>query len=48
VGYSGQWIMMVPEHNLVVVFNNSFEEGDDLQWTTPERLLNTYIIPAIN
>ncbi|MCK5067732.1 MAG: serine hydrolase [Bacteroidales bacterium] len=48
VGYGGQWIMIVPEHNLVVVFNNRFEEGDDLQWSTPERLLNTYIIPAIN
>ncbi len=48
VGYGGQWIMIVPEHNLVVVFNNSFEEGDKLQWATPERLLNTYIIPAID
>ena len=48
VGYGGQWIMIVPEHDLVVVFNNRFDEGDDLQWNTPERLLNTYIIPAIN
>jgi CubicO group peptidase (beta-lactamase class C family) len=48
VGYEGQWIMIVPEHDLVVVFNNSFVEGDNLQWTTPERLLNTYIIPAID
>ena len=48
VGFEGQWIMIVPEHNLVVVFNNDFVEGDNLQWTTPERLLNTYIIPAIN
>ena len=48
VGYSGQWITVVPEHNLVVVFTNDFTEGDDLQWNTPERLLNTYIIPAIN
>lgn len=47
VGYGGQWITIVPEHDLVVVFNNRFAEGDDLQWTTPERLLNTYIIPAI-
>jgi CubicO group peptidase (beta-lactamase class C family) len=48
VGYGGQWITIVPEHKLVVVFNNRFTEGDDLQWTTPERLLTTYIIPAIN
>lgn len=48
VGYSGQWITVVPEHNLVVVFTNDFTEGDNLQWNTPERLLNTYIIPAIN
>jgi CubicO group peptidase (beta-lactamase class C family) len=47
VGYGGQWITIVPEHELVVVFNNRFVEGDDLQWTTPERLLNTYIIPAL-
>ena len=47
VGYGGQWITIVPEHDLVVVFNNRFAEGDDLQWTTPERLLNTYIIPAL-
>lgn len=47
VGYGGQWIMIVPEHNLVVVFNNNFVEGDNLQWNTPERLLNTYIIPAV-
>lgn len=47
VGYSGQWIMIVPEHELVVVFNNRFSEDDHLQWSTPERLLNTYIIPAI-
>jgi hypothetical protein len=48
VGYSGQWITVVPEHNLVVVFTNNFTEGDNLQWNTPERLLKTYILPAIN
>jgi CubicO group peptidase (beta-lactamase class C family) len=47
VGFEGQWITIVPEHNLVVVFTNDFTEGDNLQWNTPERLLNTYIIPAI-
>ena len=48
VGYGGQWITIVPEQKLVVVFNNRFTEGDNLQWNTSERLLNTYIIPAIN
>ena len=47
VGFEGQWITIVPESNLVVVFTNDFAEGDELQWNTPERLLNTYIIPAI-
>lgn len=47
VGYGGQWIIVVPEHGLVVVFTNNFEEGDQLQWNTPERLLNSYIIPAL-
>jgi len=46
VGYAGQWITIVPEHNLVVIFNNNFVEGNELQWNTPERLLTTYIIPA--
>ena len=48
VGYGGQWIMVVPEQNLVVVFTNHFKEGDQLQWSTPERLLSTYILPAVN
>jgi len=47
VGFAGQWITIVPEHDLVVVFNNSFTEGDNIQWNTPERLLTTYIIPSI-
>lgn len=47
VGYGGQWITIVPEYDLVVVFNNRFDEGDHLQWATPERLLQTYILPAI-
>ena len=45
--YGGQWIMVVPEQNLVVVFTNHFAEGDELQWSTPERLLTTYILPAV-
>ena len=48
VGYGGQWITIVPEHDLVVVFNNRFEESDHLQWSTPERLLNTYILPSLD
>jgi len=47
VGYQGQWITIVPEHDLVVIFNNKLVEGDDFQWSTPERLLTTYIIPAV-
>ena len=48
VGYQGQWITIVPEHDLVVIFNNEFLEGDDFQWSTPERLLSTYIIPSLD
>lgn len=47
VGYAGQWISIFPEHDLVVVFNNQFTDGDNFQWSTPERLVNTYILPAI-
>ena len=48
VGYGGQWITVVPEHDLVVVFTNSFEEGEILQLSTPERLTETYILPSLN
>jgi len=47
MGYGGQCIIIVPEHDLVVVFTNHFTEDNDLQRAAPERLLNTYIIPAI-
>ena len=47
VGFAGQWITIVPDQDLVVVFTNQFEEGVDLQWSTPERLLETYILPSI-
>ena len=42
-----QWITIIPEHDLVVVFTNNFVEGDNLQWSTPERLIETYILPSI-
>jgi len=47
VGYGGQWITVMPDHNMVVVFTNQFEEGDYLQWSTPERLVETYILPSL-
>lgn len=47
VGVNGQWIYVIPEYDLVVVFTNNFNEDEYLQVTTPERLLNTYIIPAV-
>lgn len=47
VGYAGQWIYVVPDLDLVVVFTNSTSESDYLQITTPERLLRTYILPAV-
>ena len=47
VGFGGQWIIIVPQHNLVVVFTNRFIEGNSFQWQTPERLLNTYILPSV-
>jgi len=47
VGYQGQWIIVVPDKDMVVVFTNIFDEGDGAQWDTPEHLLRTYIIPAV-
>ncbi len=48
MGYGGQWIMVMQDYGLVVVFNDDFEEGNGSQWITPVRLLNEYIIPAVN
>jgi len=48
VGYAGQWITVVPDHNLVVVFTNNFSEEESFQWLTPERLMETYILPALD
>jgi len=47
VGAYGQWIFVIPDYDLVVVFTNDFNEEEYLQVSTPERLLNTYIIPAV-
>lgn len=48
VGANGQWIFIIPDYDLVVVFTNNINEDEYLQLTTPERLVNTYIIPAVN
>jgi len=47
VGAYGQWIYVIPDYDLVIVFTNNLNEGEYLQVTTPERLVNTYIIPAV-
>ena len=47
VGYAGQWIYVIPEHEMVVVFTNNFDNSDQWQISAPERLLETYIIPAV-
>ena len=43
VGHEGQFIFVVPDKNMVVVFT-SILKGDD--FFIPERLLNAFIIPA--
>lgn len=47
LGYGGQWIMIIPQYDLVVVFNNQFVEGNPDQEGTPMRLFYEYIIPAV-
>jgi len=47
MGYRGQWIMILPDLELVVVFVNYFTPGEGDQWMTPLRLLQDYIIPAV-
>jgi len=47
LGYVGQWIMIVPELDLVAVFNNHFDEGVEDQESTPARLLYDYVIPSV-
>jgi CubicO group peptidase (beta-lactamase class C family) len=48
VGFGGQILMLLPEYDLIVLFNNYHNEEDGFQMETPWRLLETYIIPAIN
>ena len=43
VGYKGQFIYVIPEKNMVVVFTSDLPGG---QFYIPRTLLNRYIIPA--
>jgi CubicO group peptidase (beta-lactamase class C family) len=47
VGFGGQILMLIPEYDLIVLFNNYHNEADGFQMETPWRLLDTYIIPSI-
>ena len=47
VGFGGQILMLIPEYDLIVLFNNYHNEADGFQMETPWRLLETFIIPAI-
>jgi CubicO group peptidase (beta-lactamase class C family) len=48
VGYGGQWIYLIPEYDMVVVFTGQTDDDDSWQTSSPERLLRTYILPAVN
>jgi CubicO group peptidase (beta-lactamase class C family) len=43
LGYAGQFIFVVPDEDMVVVFTSDLEERD---FYTPQNLLDEYIIPA--
>lgn len=43
VGYKGQFIYVVPEKNMVVVFTGALRDSDFYQ---PKKLLDEYIIPS--
>lgn len=43
LGYSGQFIFVIPEKDMVVVFVSHLEEQD---FYTPQNLLENYILPA--
>jgi len=47
LGYGGQWIMIVPDYDMVVVFNNHFNEGNANEEGTPMRLFYDYIMQSI-
>jgi CubicO group peptidase (beta-lactamase class C family) len=44
LGYAGQYIVVVPEQDLVVVFTSDLAEED---FYVPQELLNEFIIPAV-
>jgi CubicO group peptidase (beta-lactamase class C family) len=43
LGYAGQYIVVVPRKNMVVVFVSDLSESD---FYVPQRLLNDFIVPA--
>ena len=44
LGYAGQFIFVMPEHDLVVVFTSELPDQD---FYAPQILLKDYIIPAV-
>ena len=44
LGYAGQFIFVIPDKDLVAVFTSHLEDRD---FYTPQRLLEDYIIPAV-
>jgi CubicO group peptidase (beta-lactamase class C family) len=44
LGYSGQYIIVVPEQNLVVVFTSHLAEQD---FYVPQQLFERYVLPAV-
>ena len=44
VGYNGQFIFVVPDKNMVVVFTSVLDQVD---FFIPEELLSRYVIPAV-
>jgi CubicO group peptidase (beta-lactamase class C family) len=45
LGYRGQYIVVVPEQDLAVVFASGLAERD---FYVPQRLLTEYILPAVH